>query len=63
MIIELVITGDVKDFSGYFWAGLLIGGSIGLLASIIYFVAMLSIGIRNIKAQLGAPPNIASQRR
>lgn len=63
MIIELVITGDVKDFSGYFWAGFLIGGIIGLLVSIIYFVVMLSTGIKNMKAQSDAPPNITSQRR
>jgi hypothetical protein len=62
-IIEIAVTGDVKDFSGYLYAGLFIGGSIGLLVSIIYFVVMLSIGIRNMKAQPGAPPNIASQRR
>ena len=63
MIVELVVTGSVDDFSGYFWVGAIVGWIIGIVASIVCFVGMLSIGIRNMKSQPSDPPDIASQNR
>ncbi|MBN2291291.1 MAG: hypothetical protein JXM70_02635 [Pirellulales bacterium] len=49
MLIELAITGDLKDFSGFMYAGAFIGGFIGIVVGIVYFIVMLPIGTRNMK--------------
>ena len=62
MLVEVAVTGSVKDLSAYFYAGFIVGWIIGVVGSIVYFFAMLSLGImnltcRNIKDdQLGNGP-------
>ncbi len=41
MIVELVVTGSVDDFSGYFWVGAIVGWIIGIVASIVCFLHFL----------------------